>query len=182
MVGKEFGHFYSSNENILLILDSYEDLFSDFDARSYSEKALSVDFLEECKKASLDKKGRINLKLFVPKNKRNSSDEIKIKKRMKEHFFHHLRMEKKEIERGNLVGFNWFVAGCVLTVLTVILMDTENFGLRILVNIAHPGGWFFFWEGLGKLVLDYKSRHANYNFYKKMSDALISFHDFKKGK
>jgi hypothetical protein len=168
------------SHDILIVLDSYEDIFSDFDARSYSEKTLSVDFLSECRKASLDKEDKINLKLFVPKNKRSPSDEIKIKKRMKEHFFHHLQLEKKEIDRDNLIGFNWFIAGCVLTVLTVILMNTENFGLKILVNIAHPGGWFFFWEGLGKLVLDYKSRHANYKFYKKMSNSLISFYDYKK--
>ncbi len=170
----------SVNQDILVVLDSYEDIFSDFDARNYSEKAISVDFLSECKKASLDKEDRINLKFFVPKNKRNSPDEIKIKKRMKEHFFHHLQLEKKEIDKDNLMGFNWFIAGCVLTVVTAIFMGTENLGIKILVNIAHPGGWFFMWEGLGKLVLDYKKRHVNYKFYKKMSNAMISFYDYKK--
>ncbi|MBI2151367.1 hypothetical protein HYU21_01420, partial [Candidatus Woesearchaeota archaeon] len=31
--------------NISLVLDSYDDIFSDFDPRDYSEKALSEDFL-----------------------------------------------------------------------------------------------------------------------------------------
>ena len=31
--------------NISLVLDSYDDLFSDFDPRDYSQKALSDDFL-----------------------------------------------------------------------------------------------------------------------------------------
>lgn len=179
---KKFEHMYQSSEDIPLILDSYDDIFSVFDPRPFSERALSGDFLSECKHASADKKGRINLKLFVPKSKREVSEEIKIKKRMKEHFNHHLNFEKREIEKQNLVGFNWFIAGCVLTVLTAIFIGTENLGLKILVNVAHPGGWFFLWEGLGKLLLNRKERHQNYNFYKKMNDSIISFHDCKSGK
>ena len=41
--------------NISLILDSYNDMFSDFDPRSFSERALSDDFLSECKRAARDK-------------------------------------------------------------------------------------------------------------------------------
>ena len=176
---KRFEHMYQSNEDIPLILKSYEDIFSDFDPRPYSEKALSVDFISECKHAAADKKGRINLKLFVPKSKREPAEEIKIKKRMKEHFNHHLNLERKEIGKQNLVGFNWLIAGCFLTVITAIFMDTENLGVKILVNTTHPGGWFFLWEGLAKLIIDYHAKRQNYNFYRKMNDALISFHDCK---
>jgi hypothetical protein len=175
MKKRVFEHMYQSNEDIPLILDSYDDIFSVFDPRPYSERALSVDFLNECKHASADKKGRINLKLFVPKNKREPSEEIKIKKRMKEHFNHHLNFERKEINKENLVGFNWFIAGCFLIVVTAIFLDVENLGLKILVNLAHPGGWFFLWEGMGKLLLNRKEKHSSYHFYQKMNDALISF-------
>ena len=179
---KRFEHMYQSSEDIPLILDSYDDIFSVFDPRPFSERALSGDFLSECKHAAADKKGRINLKLFVPKNKREVSEEIKIKKRMKEHFNHHLNVEKREIEKQNLVGFNWFIVGCFLIVITAIFFDVENLGLKILVNLAHPGGWFFLWEGMGKILLDRKEKYQNYNFYKKMNDAIISFHDCKSGK
>jgi len=179
MEKKRFEHMYSSSEDIPLILDSYDDIFSVFDPRPYFERALSVDFLNECKHASVDKKGRINLKLFVPKSKRDPADEIKIKKRLKEHFNHHLNEERKSIDRDNLVAFNWFIAGCFLTVLSAIFMDVNNLGIKILVNIAHPGGWFFLWEGLGKLLLHRKEKYQTYHFYKKMNDVLISFHDCK---
>ena len=35
--------------NISLILDSYDDIFSDFDQRDFSERSLSDDFLIECR-------------------------------------------------------------------------------------------------------------------------------------
>ena len=79
--------------NISLILDSYEDIFSSFDARRHSEKALSTDFLDEAKRASRDKdSGSIELKLLIPKNKRQLGEEIIIKKRLKRHFQHHYNM------------------------------------------------------------------------------------------
>ena len=37
--------------NISIVLDSYDDLFSDFDPRPYRIRALSDDFLLECKKS-----------------------------------------------------------------------------------------------------------------------------------
>lgn len=182
MEKKRFEPIHNVDEDIQLILDSYEDIFSNFDAREYSVKAMSADFIEECKKAAADKKEVHNLKFFISKNKRDFSDEIKIKKRLKDHFNHHLRLERKNVDKQNLVGFNWFVAGCFLTVLTVIFINTENFGLKILVNVAHPGGWFFFWEGLGKLLLDRKEIRRDYSFYKKMNNAIISFYDCKTSK
>ncbi|MCK9568016.1 hypothetical protein M0R72_03610 [Candidatus Pacearchaeota archaeon] len=176
MEKKRFEHMYQSNEDIPLILDSYDDIFSVFDPRPFSERALSTDFISECKHASVDKKGRISLKLFVPKSKKDPVDEIKIKKRLKEHFNHHLNLEKKEIAKENLVGFNWFIAGCFLIVITSIFLDgAESLSIKVLLNIAHPAGWFFLWEGMGKLLLGYREKHSNYNFYKKMNDAIISF-------
>ena len=38
--------------NIPLIINSYVDIFSSFDSRSLSEKALSVDFISEVKRAA----------------------------------------------------------------------------------------------------------------------------------
>lgn len=43
---------------ISLVLDTYDDIFSDFDPRPYGERALSSDFLDEAKKAARDK-GRV---------------------------------------------------------------------------------------------------------------------------
>ena len=61
MKEKRFEHFYESADDIPLVLDSYDDIFSDFDPRPYSERAMSGDFLLECKKASAEKKKKIHL-------------------------------------------------------------------------------------------------------------------------
>jgi len=45
----------NKRNDITLLLDSYNDIFSSFDPRPYSEKSLSDDLIIECKKAAIDK-------------------------------------------------------------------------------------------------------------------------------
>lgn len=43
------------SQNISIWLDTYDDIFSDFDYRQFSEKALSDDFLTELQKMYREK-------------------------------------------------------------------------------------------------------------------------------
>ena len=61
---------------ISVALDSYDDIFSDFDPRDYSKRGLSEDFINEVKKASRAKPtGGLELKILIPENLRNKSHE-----------------------------------------------------------------------------------------------------------
>ena len=101
--------------NISLILDSYDDIFSSFDARPYSEKALSVDFLAECKNAVRDKgEYEIEMRLLMPKDKRNFKEETTIKKRLKIHFGKHFVEKEQEILKVKKEGFIWVSLGVLL--------------------------------------------------------------------
>ena len=53
--------------DISIWIDSYSDMFSDFDPRSFSERTISNDFIAQLKKVSRDTKGKVSvLKLLVP--------------------------------------------------------------------------------------------------------------------
>ncbi len=168
--------YAESGAGIPLVLDSYDDIFSDFDPRPYSNKALSGDFLLECKKASMDKNGRIKMRFFLPKSRRNSLEEIKIKKRLKEHFNKHLREKKREIRKIKLIGLFWAVLGSAMMVSSALLFGMPaSFPIRLLETLVQPAGWFFLWEGLAKILITPKERLPEYHFYKKMSDSQVSF-------
>jgi hypothetical protein len=170
---------YNLEGEILVNLESYGDIFSDFDPRPYSQRSLSADFLFECKKASLDKK-KVKLKFFVPKNRRNSATERAVKNKLKEHFRRHFIEKKSERNKMVSIGFSWFFAGTVIIVLTALFMESQkSFLLDLLITLGHPAGWFFMWEGLDKLLIDSKNKKEDYSFYKKMADANISFWDHK---
>ena len=67
--------------NISLKVNRYNDIFSSFDPRHYSVRALSVDFLDEAKRASIDKDSKkIELRLLIPRNLRKLEIERTIKK------------------------------------------------------------------------------------------------------
>jgi hypothetical protein len=171
------GKFYSnSKRDIPLILDSYEDLFSDFDPRHYSEKALSKDFIFECQKASEDKKGDINIKFLMKKERRDAKEEGIIIHRIKDHFHKHFIEKRKELLKIKLIGLFWFILGCLLIVFTTLFTSPDDtYIVKILIAISHPAGWFFLWEGMGKILIHSKEKKEEYIFHKKMDNAKISF-------
>ena len=169
--------------NISLILDSYNELFSDFDPRNYSERTISDDFLVECRRAVRDKPDEeFELRLLMPKAKRNLNDEFRIKKRLKDHFQKHVTEKQKEvrgvIKNGLLmatIGFIFMIAGAWF-IFTKFLEGT--FIAAVLTIILEPAGWFFFWEGLAKTFFIYEEhekKKRDLTFYKKMSRAQVYF-------
>jgi len=175
--GKEKGEGISKG-GISLSLNSYEYLFSDFDPRDYSERTLSEDFIEECRRGIREKEGRIELIFLCPKQIRDSKDEIKIKKRLREYFSYNLKKEYNQRKKLKVEGFFWFLMGSVVMVLATLIENKTNFFLRLLEIMSVPASWFLFWEGLNKVFITSRERLPQYNFYKKMAEANIIFTDY----
>lgn len=163
------------DSNISLSMSSYNNLFSDFDPRDYSQKILSEDFIDECKRATREKNGKVELMLLFPKNKRNIKDEIKIKKRLKDYFTHSFKREKESRKKEKIQGFLWFLMGAIVMVLATLISESSKFILKLLEIMSVPASWFLFWEGLGKMTLISRERISNYKFHEKMSKANIIF-------
>jgi len=165
--------------NVSLILDSYEDLFSDFDPRPYSEKAISDDFLQECKRAARDKEGGFELELLVPQLKRNTTDEIVIKRRLKNHFQKHFKQKHKEITRMREEGILWVIVGCFFMATTTIVKTySASLLTNFLIILLEPAGWFSFWEGLAKIFIQSRKEKPEQSFYMKMADIDVSFSSY----
>ena len=165
-------------ENISVILKSYEDIFSSFDPRPFSGRGLSDDFLEECKKAVMDKKengDKFVLRLLMPPGKRSTSREKEILLRLKEHFHKHFVIEKKKEAKVRGEGIIWFIFGAVFLVIATFLSGGTSFIMRLLEIMSVPAGWFLFWEGLDKVFITSKSNARDFEFYKRMKDSSIKF-------
>jgi hypothetical protein len=161
--------------NISLILDNYSDLFSDFDPRPFSERALSDDFLQECKRASLDKEDRLELNFLIPKKYRDFGHESLIKRRLKNYFQKHSQEKQKKVRAIKREGLIWFAIGALVMFGATFLYDRPQFFYKFLLIIAEPAGWFMFWEGLIKVFMDAKEKKPEADFYTKMADAKVSF-------
>jgi hypothetical protein len=166
--------------NISLILDSYDDLFSDFDPRPYNDRALSDDFLIECKRATRDlpESEELELRLLVPKNKREIDDEIRIKKRLRSHFQKHAHRKQTELNSMKREGLLWFFAGSMFIVFAVFLSEQPGLLFKILFIMFEPAGWFTLWNGLQKMFLDTKEKMPEFQFYQKMAKMQITFYSY----
>lgn len=164
---------------ISLWLDTYDDIFSDFDPRPYSQRALSEDFLWEARRASRDKvSGGIEIKFLVPAAMRNSSHESLIRKRLREHFSKHQKIAVKEVRDMIRHGIYFAVTGAVIMLFASYLLfehEENSFIFNFLITLMEPAGWFFFWEGLRQAVFESKVKKPDAEFYRKMADCEITF-------
>lgn len=170
------------DRNLPLILTSYNDIFSSFDPRPYSERALSDDFLFECKRAALDKSDEgIEIILSIPKGKRNSVEEMKIKNRLRAHFHKHYHEKMDGLREIKISGWTWTLMGFIFMIISALFVTYISEG-GLLINLLEgslvPAGWFFFWEGLDKLLIKIKEKEPDFHFYKKMSNAHILFRGY----
>lgn len=163
---------------ISITLDKYEDIYSSFDSRPFSHRALSDDFLFELKRASVDKvPGEIELNLHLPASKRNFEQESMIKKRLHEHFKKHYDLLKHE--KGDIIKFGLILAliGICLMFAGAYVMFSASKSLMnsFLIVILEPAGWFMFWEGLDQVIFEPKKKQHETEFYHKMSMSKIEF-------
>jgi len=180
-IGKEVSDEVLIREgNISLILESYNDIFSSFDPRPYDQKALSDDFLIECKRAAEDKETDVEVRMLVPKHKRNLEDEAKIKKRLKKHFQNHYKLKQEEKKRLRARGIVWAFIGAMLILLATILYTQiyRGFIFTLLFTLFEPAGWFTIWNGFEKIFIDSKEKVKDYKFYKIMSKTKIGFYSY----
>ncbi|MCX8159167.1 MAG: hypothetical protein N3D20_02665 [Candidatus Pacearchaeota archaeon] len=181
--------FISDEEEILreaevsLLLSNYDDIFSDFDPRPYSQRALSIDFLDEARRATRElKDGSFQLRLLLPIGERKVEREILIKKRLREHFKKHKEMLEKERKKIMINGFLFVIFGILFMFIASYILfyhGSKVFWFEFLVVLLEPGGWFLFWEGLDLVIFETKKISPELMFYRKMSKAEIVFSHYK---
>lgn len=162
---------------ISLSIDSYDDIFSDFDPRPFSQRALSVDFLDEAKRASRDKE-EIELKFLMPSILRNFETEKTIKNRLREHFKKHAKETEAECKQTIILGIRFIIAGIIFMFLATLILykfKEASFLSTFLVVLLEPAGWFSFWEGLNLAIFESKKKKPEAIFYKKMANCKITF-------
>ena len=163
---------------ISLILDTYDDIFSDFDPRPYSLRALSDDFLFEAKRSSTSKDiDDIDLILLVPKKLRAKKQETIIKKRLDYYFKNQYVRLSQEIRNRKKKGFLLLFVGALIGGVATLIYPyhTTDFFAALGVILLEPASWFTMWTGLEAIFHLSKQDSSDILFYEKMSTCKISF-------
>lgn len=166
-----------------LILDTYVDIFSSFDPRWYDERALSDDFLDECKKIVADTNNEVvELRLMVPEADREVHNEETIKKRLHSYFLHlaHIqeKLHRKEIRYSWAFVIVWILIG--IWVSLIIHEDKFNyFYMTVITVIWEPASWLLIWTGADRLLRFFRWEHdTTYIFAHRLSRAKIQFYGY----
>lgn len=163
---------------VSILLDSYDDIFSDFDPSSYSARALSDDFIIQAKKFSISKSGnKMSLRLLLPANKRNEQEEKMIVKRLHSHFKAVRQQLEIEVRKTNTRGVILTLIGITIMIVAsyISFKKPEKYPVHLLLVLFEPAGWFLLWAGLDHLVYSSKETKKDLNFYAKMAKSEIKF-------
>lgn len=176
---KDSNSTFAETSEVKMILDGYNDLFSDFDPRPYSQKGLSEDFLFEAKRAAISKESeRVKFTFVVPKEKRVLKEEAVIKERLKGYFKKHYEILKNERKGVLRKGIFFSVVGIILMLTATFLFfkfREESLIMSFFTVLLEPASWFLFWEGLDMAIFSSKETDSNLHFYKHMVNADIKF-------
>ncbi|VVB58697.1 Uncharacterised protein [Candidatus Anstonella stagnisolia] len=141
--------------DISISLDFYDDIFSDFDPRPFSDRELSKDFLAELATRHMEtRKGQIEVRFFIPALERDGKIEATIKKRLREHFESELKIFSEEVQRGQRRGTLYVGIGFVLLFAEILLgMYVPDLFLQKAFGILLvPAGWYGMFTGIEKLI------------------------------
>lgn len=167
-----------AEENIVQIwLDSYDDMFSDFDPRPYSKRMWSDDFIVQIRKVIKDHSKKVSvLRILLPvKEKQETVEGVLIKRLSK--FFEQRGAEISQSRKETInKGILYILMGIVVMLTTEYLsyINKDNFSWHLLLRVFEPLGWFLLWMGLDIIVDSRKSIH-DISFFSKLASARIEF-------
>ena len=163
---------------VSILLDSYDDIFSDFDPSPYSERTLSDDFIIQAKIVSRNKSGnKMSLRLLLPANKRREQEETMIAIRLHCYFKSVHQALKSERKKANMRGLTFALIGIIvmIAVSTISFMKSEKYHVHLFLALFEPAGWFSLWAGFDQLVKSPKATKKDIDFYAKMTKSEITF-------
>ena len=143
-------------KQISIAIDTWDDVFSDFDPRPIKDRMLSEDFIVELKKRYREtKKGDFVIEILAPVDLCNPNTERSVIQRLKRDFKHRSLQKRKELSKLRRRGTVFVLFGIFfLTALTLLTYYkvVSKLAIEILGIIFMPLGWFGIWEGFSKIV------------------------------
>jgi hypothetical protein len=163
-----------------LWLDSYDDLYSDFDSRNYIKRRISQDFIDELRASFTYREEKIDaLILLLPHSKRDPNIEAAIAANLKEQVRKRIDMLTADAKRAYGRGIKLLIAGIVVMALSTFTLyrSFQSYWITLARVIFEPSSWFMIWNALEYLFYDYKDILKKIEFYQTFELIKIHFKD-----
>lgn len=160
---------------IAISLDEYDDIFSDFDIRGYTDRSLSEDFLDELRLRlrKAQDTDDLSIILLIPERRRRKTIEPLIVNRLQTFFAerkaHYLREDRHILIRGLLFIGVGLVLSVTANYIAEYLLSMPLFDDFLLIP-----SWFFVWSGFDYLIKREELRKKK-RYYSELIDSKIMF-------
>ena len=161
-----------------LWIDTYDDLFSDFDPRPFTERIISDDFIVEMNKLTAEHDEHIKSICFqIPKAARDEGSEKIIRKRLIADFQRQYRLFSRSWSLNCRVGIIIVAGGLTSLALAVFVAQTglDQLAKDIVKVVLEPAGWFMMWTGLDKVAFGGRASKRKRDFYRRLSKSKVEF-------
>ena len=166
-------------QDISIAIDSWDDIFSDFDPSPLEQRILSEDFIAELKKRYREtQRGNFVITIYAPLSLKDDMSERIVIKRLKQYFRFRDLATLKEINDARRMGTLFVIGGvCFLSTLTLItyfkMMD--HLLIELLAIILMPLGWFGIWEGFSRIIEPSPLIKQDLELFSKLAKASFKF-------
>lgn len=159
---------------IEIAIDNYDDLFSDFDARNYSDRYFSSDFLGELKIRTHRYRSErtLDIVFIIPKDERNAEQEALIIQRFRKFVKNRLKRNKNKHKDVIVKALAFESLGILLLVVANLISGQipELFKDFLLIP-----SWFFVWNGLERYLINRQAIRAKFRYYSTLNESSYAF-------
>ncbi len=162
-------------QSVSIAIDSYDDIFSDFDPSPYATRLLSEDFLRELKRHYVENRhGEFIITFTLPKSARTEKTETLVRKRIKDYFSLHLQKLKKDMDKSSRSGLIRVVGGILFDILLFAIPALQS---PVIVTILSTLSLYLLWSGYENLFEIPSKFKSKQRFFEKFVSAKYNFVD-----
>jgi hypothetical protein len=160
--------------SVQIAINNYDDLFSDFDIRDYSERYISSDFLNELRMRAnrVKKKNGIEVIFLIDEDEKKIELESIIVERLRLFFIDRYERNKKKKKQ---ILFNMLVFEIIGIAFLFLANYLEEYTFVFLKEFLLIPSWFFIWNGLEKFINNNNIIDRNIQYYSKLVKSRILF-------
>ncbi len=158
-----------------IALDTYDDVFSDFDPSPYQTRILSDDFLRELHRRYAETpKGDFVINFTMPHPLRSEKTELLVKKRIKDYFKSRLKDVEKLRREKMQKGAVRLAIGISLSLLLLVFPQLDVIPVLTLISVLI---WYVLWTGFEYIFEAARRLKRKQAFYDRFLRAEFNFMD-----
>ncbi|MDD5339901.1 MAG: hypothetical protein PHV13_01490 [Candidatus ainarchaeum sp.] len=158
-----------------IALDTYDDIFSDFDPSPYERRLISDDLLKELHRRYPEAPlGDLTITFTMPHSLRSEKVEALVKKRLKDYFKFRLKGMEKLREEKMRKGAVRLAIGIALSLLLIVFPQLDVLPVLTTVSVLI---WYVLWTGFEYIFEAARRLSKKHAFYDRLLRAQCNFVD-----